>query len=719
MGLCYSALCVLVSCIACGESRTILTCVEDHCSIDCGATATTCLNATIEASEQSSLTVQCGGITDCEYIHINCPQNGDCIVQCDGTKKCEYIHINCPHNGECIVQCYGAMSCQNAVILPKNVSSLHLECLSRSSGSSACSYLSMDLIVRNTLNISCIGSYACSYLDLNVTGAIHTTDVIINGTIDSALEGSNLVVMQAKSVIIYCIGNPFATESTPVAACGSHRSFVDTEWTFEADNVAVFCQHQYACARLSVTATVDEYLSMQSTDGRAFYDSDVTISCPNSLNVLNCKESMILHCGYNATPYNIEPDEPCRNCMNVASGGSQHTILYDKNTNMWKPPQCLPTPQPSVSPTFPSLHPTRVPTYNDPTNAFLIATTHGTTIKGIRSTDMEADGKQTLDMNMILMIVVAAAIVLVLVVMVWFCTKQVKEANRNLKENVIANGLVVLIVIGEYDESVVDSNADFDSPLPSLPLEKDVRHLTSLFKLLNYKIIPSNRRKTLHLHWKEAELVSFLRHDIGKELFDDQGELRYDGLIVVISCHGIQDHIITSDYKTIEKLALHRLISVKYPKARDIPRLFLFDSCEGSAERRRASHINDIVEEEEDCKLEILEQDEQGKGPSLSAIQDGNEWTTSTKNPDYKLVEIHAANAGFQAKAHAEKGSYLIYLFTQKMKSNIEENENKTLLALLDEIQNELHDAGKSQTKNVFNNTTAKLKFRRNTKSHR
>eukprot|EP01083_Nonionella_stella_P069000 183620_1 len=109
--------------------------------------------------------------------------------------------------------------------------------------------------------------------------------------------------------------------------------------------------------------------------------------------------------------------------------------------------------------------------------------------------------------------------------------------------------------------------------------------------------------------------------------------------------------------------------------------------------------------------MEIVEEEDQLKGFVLNDVQGGDKWTISTKNPDYKLVEIHAANPGFQAKAHMQFGSYLIYLFAKKMKSNIARNENKTLATLFDEIQNELHDAGKSQTKNVFDNTTANLIF--------
>lgn len=51
---------------------------------------------------------------------------------------------------------------------------------------------------------------------------------------------------------------------------------------------------------------------------------------------------------------------------------------------------------------------------------------------------------------------------------------------------------------------------------------------------------------------------------------DEDIELKYDGLIVYISGHGIEDHIITSDWKAIQKSVLHGIISMYNPKLRKI-----------------------------------------------------------------------------------------------------------------------------------------------------
>ena len=73
----------------------------------------------------------------------------------------------------------------------------------------------------------------------------------------------------------------------------------------------------------------------------------------------------------------------------------------------------------------------------------------------------------------------------------------------------------------------------------------------------------------------------------------------HDSLIVIVSCHGIQDHIITSDYKKINKDTIHRIFSVICPSLRDIPGIFMYDSCDGD---------NDMIREERDESLDIQNQ---------------------------------------------------------------------------------------------------------------
>eukprot|EP01084_Bolivina_argentea_P166897 289725_1 len=191
--------------------------------------------------------------------------------------------------------------------------------------------------------------------------------------------------------------------------------------------------------------------------------------------------------------------------------------------------------------------------------------------------------------------------------------------------------------------------------------------------------------------------------------------------------------IITSDYKIIEKTVIHRIIS-KHPQVRNIPRIFIFDSCSGVSQREIISQTTTSMDENDEsddiiesngvtleltCLNDIKPCD---KGPikteetnlskmvSLTEISNGNEWTSDTKNPDYKLVIINAANIGFKAGCNTEFGSHLIYEFTLKIKRNILYNEKKSLATILDEIQNKLHDSGQQITK-TFNNNTRHLKL--------
>eukprot|EP01084_Bolivina_argentea_P079785 144641_1 len=103
-----------------------------------------------------------------------------------------------------------------------------------------------------------------------------------------------------------------------------------------------------------------------------------------------------------------------------------------------------------------------------------------------------------------------------------------------------------------------------------------------------------------------------------------------------------------------------------------------------------------------------------GKVIELSHIENGTGitgWTSTTKNPDYKLVQINASNIGYQAKCDERFGSYLLYGFCNKMKDNIVKKQNKTLGEIFDSIQNELHDLGKQQTTNIYYNNTRDLRL--------
>jgi len=207
-------------------------------------------------------------------------------------------------------------------------------------------------------------------------------------------------------------------------------------------------------------------------------------------------------------------------------------------------------------------------------------------------------------------------------------------------------------------------------------------------------------------------------------MFDEDGTIKFDGLIVCVSCHGVKDSIITSDIKTIAKTVIHRTLSLKYPKLREIPRIFLFDCCSGSDIRRPTIEMDDEPSQEIEMTVAksptnmdgpLVKEDQFRKGTDLDDLQNVNSWTSSTKNPDYNMVAVHAANSGFAAQMSDYKGSYLVYSLVKAIKLNIEKRTRKTLAELLEDVQNLLHDLGRQQTVNIFNNHTRTLVFKKNT----
>eukprot|EP01084_Bolivina_argentea_P216974 368472_1 len=83
-----------------------------------------------------------------------------------------------------------------------------------------------------------------------------------------------------------------------------------------------------------------------------------------------------------------------------------------------------------------------------------------------------------------------------------------------------------------------------------------------------------------------------------------------DGLFVTISGHGYDSNIITSDYGLINKNLCHRIFS-QYVVSREVPRVFLYDCCDGSETMHGApitvgkfiENKQEIVEEKEKSEI--------------------------------------------------------------------------------------------------------------------
>eukprot|EP01084_Bolivina_argentea_P299101 515549_1 len=276
----------------------------------------------------------------------------------------------------------------------------------------------------------------------------------------------------------------------------------------------------------------------------------------------------------------------------------------------------------------------------------------------------------------------------------------------------ICNPMVIVIAIGEYDNHP-GNNADpefADGYLNDLEVGLDINSVKAFCDKYGYDLYPTKyREKNLSdpkLYWTAKEILNALKN-YAKIATDRE----YDGIVCVISAHGTDDKIITSDYQGFQKIAMHRVFSVNYPQLRKIPRIFIFDSCEGDQEqeRYRSRSRSELEEESNDT----------GKGITVEDVISrkryfNTQWTSSEFNPDYMLCLIHAANSGFKAKMNTTNGSYLIHGFVEEAIENIDKRKNEFLGDMMDRVEMQLHDAGKQQIVVTYLSNTRNVKFRDN-----
>ena len=285
--------------------------------------------------------------------------------------------------------------------------------------------------------------------------------------------------------------------------------------------------------------------------------------------------------------------------------------------------------------------------------------------------------------------------------------KQVNSATA--KE--MRNGLIVSVPIGIYDNS---KNSEVNGYFTNLPVERDARNMKNLSDFLNYKFMATKGK----LRWTENEIMDFMKNKVGEEFFDEKGSPKYDGLIVSFSGHGVRNHIVSSDGKVIDRTSIHRCISNQFPKIRQFPRIFIFDACDGAAQRTDSQSLNDmeIVFDEEHEEGDTRKCTDIDKQTELEDVQKDDEWTKSTMNPDYNLIAVHASNPGFVAKMNnsEEVGSYLTYFIAKKLQRNVQNGNVMALGDTMDEIEVLLRDSGKQQIRTEFFTQTRKLRIEKN-----
>lgn len=281
------------------------------------------------------------------------------------------------------------------------------------------------------------------------------------------------------------------------------------------------------------------------------------------------------------------------------------------------------------------------------------------------------------------------------------------------------NGLIVCVPIGHYQKK--PDGAEVRGIIKDLPVERDLEHMKKLAEYLNYTFLTIEDK----LSWTEVEVMDFMRYRVGTEFFGENNEPKYDGLIVAFSGHGVKDHILTSDLKKIERTAIHRCVSNQFPKIRDFPRVFLFDACDGTGDRKntlvepptspmielkqRIPSQSLVDDDQKEYGIEMSSRKEVPKATELNDVQNVNVWTKSSKNPDYGLTVVHASNKGFVAKMKGGSvGSYLTYFFT---KAVMQYHKTKGLASMLEEINETLHFHGKQQIRTEFFSKTRNLRF--------
>ena len=296
------------------------------------------------------------------------------------------------------------------------------------------------------------------------------------------------------------------------------------------------------------------------------------------------------------------------------------------------------------------------------------------------------------------------------------------------KTMIIKNPMVIAISIGFYQQEMKAEDKEFETDFRDLKgVRIDIDNIIKFFGQdgLNYDIYPSTYYdETVDNYkaiWNEVELKEFLQskaHELENNLNDNDEESpdRYDGLLVFVSCHGLEGYIVTSDYKKFSKTAIHRIFSGKNPECRKIPRLFLFDCGSGPAERD-----TDWRAMEDDSKSDVdvgkdAEHMELNKIVSIEDItrQNSEVWMLGEDNPDYQLAVIMAANDGFQAKMSKETGSYVITQFIERLSDNYDNDNDKFLNDILHQVQDDLHNRGKQLPIMTFNNRTGFIKFEEN-----
>eukprot|EP01084_Bolivina_argentea_P020176 37537_1 len=401
-------------------------------------------------------------------------------------------------------------------------------------------------------------------------------------------------------------------------------------------------------------------------------------------------------------------------------------------------------------------------------STLLLSKLFGITIKNVN--EKTFDVTKGISKLIVVWIVLGALCIICVIILMVLRAKKRRNDKLEAMTIYMTNPMVLPVAIGFYDHE--PKSPQIDGYLCDLDqgIRWDIQNIIDLFgKKFNYNIFPdysNDNINTYKAHWKKKELMKFLKQkaDDLENNIKNNNQVGYDGLVVVVSAHGIEHHILTSDYKKIKKTTIHRIFSVN-GESRKLPRVFLFDVCSGN--KQKENETRSALEERKEEELKIIEENkkiakmkkhktkqakevksneenktikkkrrnkskqtaiksginnELKKNVSVKEItheqKDNAIWARDEVNPDFRLCLIHASNEGYQSKLNTQSGSYVVTQFIERINSNIDEDNNKKFLfQICNDIQSELHRIGKQLPEYKFNNGTEYVKFVRNESS--
>merc|ERR1712228_35166 len=251
---------------------------------------------------------------------------------------------------------------------------------------------------------------------------------------------------------------------------------------------------------------------------------------------------------------------------------------------------------------------------------------------------------------------------------------------------------------------------DIDAQLSNLKaVDRDVIHMTDLFQTkLGYDVYPKIEENEPCIKWKQNDMKTFLESSATFLSENIRSGAMYDSLICIISCHGIPDYLLTSDYKMYSKLAVQRTLSF-FAVLREIPRFILFDCCQGGDKRSILSKEQNAEKKEEEKEKRVDVEDIMG-GDAEHKF-----WVDDDENPDHLLARVNAANKGFTSQLNPTNGSLVIYKMYNKYIDAIDGKRKPFpfIHEVFDEIQTELQAEGKQLPESVWNDNTRNIIFKK------